>query len=114
MRLDQVITKKHNLFEVSCNYDGTQLNPSLFSYTNFPQTRQEPGPSARPGVISSSIVNETRFGYNYAYHLNAPISLHGCNGNWPTSACESLAGGIPFHLIYGSSGLHDVRLQWKR
>ena len=101
VRLDQVITKKHNLFERFLYYDGTQLNPSLFSYTNFPQT----GKNLAVGetwVISSSIVNETRFGYNYAYHLNAPISLDG--RNWVADiGLRNLAGGID-PIDYGRPG----------
>jgi Carboxypeptidase regulatory-like domain/TonB-dependent Receptor Plug Domain len=101
VRLDQVITKKHSLFERFLYYDGTQLNPSLFSNTNFPQT----GKNLAVGetwVISSSIVNETRFGYNYAYHLNAPISLDG--RNWVADiGLRNLAGGID-PIDYGRPG----------
>jgi Carboxypeptidase regulatory-like domain/TonB-dependent Receptor Plug Domain len=101
VRLDQVITKKHNLFERFLYYDGSQLNPSLFSNTDFPQT----GKNLAVGetwVISSSIVNETRFGYNYAYHLNAPISLDG--RNWVADiGLRNLAGGID-PIDYGRPG----------
>ncbi|HKB13202.1 MAG TPA: carboxypeptidase regulatory-like domain-containing protein [Vicinamibacterales bacterium] len=78
VRLDQVATAKHNLFERFMYYKGQQTNPSLFSYTDFPQT----GRNLAVGdtwVISPAVVNETRVGYNYAYHLNAPISLDGRN-----------------------------------
>jgi hypothetical protein len=109
VRLDQVATSKHNLFERFMYYKGSQLNPTLFSYTNFPQT----GRNLAVGdtwVISSSIVNETRFGYNYAYHLNAPISLDG--RNWVGDiGLRNLAGatdpidyGRPNFTLSGFSG----------
>ena len=73
-------------------YKADQVNPTLFSYTNFPQT----GRNLAVGdtwVISSSVVNETRFGYNYAYHLNAPISPDG--RNWVGDiGLRNLAGGV--------------------
>ena len=50
----------------------------MFSDTDLPQTGGT-SPSDDTWVISSSFVNEIRFGYNYAYHLNAPISLDGRN-----------------------------------
>ena len=82
-------------------YKGAQLNPSLFSYTNFPQT----GRNFAVGdtwVVSPAIVNETRFGYNYAYHLNAPISLDG--RNWVGDiGLRNLAGGTD-PIDYGRPG----------
>jgi Carboxypeptidase regulatory-like domain/TonB-dependent Receptor Plug Domain len=101
VRLDQVISKKHSLFERFLYYDGSQLNPTLFSYTDFPQTGRNLA-VGETWVISSSIVNETRFGYNYAYHLNAPISLDG--RNWVADiGLRNLAGGID-PIDYGRPG----------
>ena len=101
VRLDQVISQKHTLFERFLYYKGSQLNPSLFSNTDFPQT----GRNLAIGdtwVISPTIVNETRFGYNYAYHLNAPISLDG--RNWVADiGLQNLAGGID-PIDYGRPG----------
>jgi hypothetical protein len=101
VRADQVLSTKHSLFERFLYYNGTQLNPSVFSYTNFPQT----GRNLAVGdtwVISSSVVNETRFGYNYAYHLNAPISLDG--RNWVTDiGLRNLAGSLD-PIDYGRPG----------
>src|SRR2546426_548409 len=37
VRSDQVLSAKHNLFERFLYYDGRQLNPGAFTYTNFPQ-----------------------------------------------------------------------------
>jgi len=101
VRLDQVISKSHTLFERFLYYKGSQLNPSLFSATDFPQK----GRNLAIGdtwVISPSVVNETRFGYNYAYHLNAPISLDG--RNWVADiGLKNLAGGID-PIDYGRPG----------
>ena len=103
VRADQVVSRKHNLFERFLYYKGSQVNPSLFSFTNFPQT----GRNLAVGdtwVISSSIVNETRFGYNYAYHLNAPISLDG--RNWVGDiGLKNLAGGTD-PIDYGRPGFN--------
>ena len=101
VRADQVLGAKHNLFERFIYYKGQQVNPSLFSYTDFPQTGRNLA-IGETWVISSSIVNETRFGYNYAYHLNAPISLDG--RNWVADiGLKNLAGGID-PIDYGRPG----------
>ena len=72
-------------------YDGRQNNPAVFSVTDLPQK----GKNLAVGetwVISSQLVNEFRFGYNYAYHVTAPISLDG--RNWVGDiGLRNLAGG---------------------
>ncbi len=101
VRLDQVISQKHTLFERFLYYKGSQLNPSLFSYTNFPQTGRNFA-VGETWVVSPAIVNETRFGYNYAYHLNAPISQDG--RNWVGDiGLQNLAGGTD-PIDYGRPG----------
>src|SRR2546425_675905 len=101
VRSDQVLSAKHNLFERFLYYDGRQLNPGAFTYTNFPQK----GRNLAVGdtwVISSAVVNEIRVGYNYAYHLNAPISLD--NRNWVGDiGLRNLAGSVD-PLDYGRPG----------
>jgi hypothetical protein len=91
VRGDQVLSSSHNLFERFLYYNGSQLNPGAFTYTNFPQN----GKNLAVGetwVIKPGLVTETRFGYNYAYHLNAPISLDG--KNWVGDiGMRNLAGG---------------------
>jgi len=100
-RADQVVSAKHNLFERFMYYKGSQLNPGAFTYTNFPQK----GANLAVGetwVKSQNIVNEIRVGYNYAYHLNAPISLDG--RNWVGDiGLRNLAGGTD-PLDYGRPG----------
>jgi hypothetical protein len=101
VRFDQVLSHSHNLFERFLYYKGSQLNPSAFSYTNFPQKGRNFA-VGETWVVSSSIVNETRFGYNYAYHLNAPISLDG--RNWVGDiGLRNLAGSVD-PLDYGRPG----------
>ncbi len=96
-----MINKQHTLFERFLYYKGSQLNPSLFSYTNFPQTGRNLA-IGETWVVSPSIVNETRFGYNYAYHLNAPISQDG--RNWVADiGLRNLAGGTD-PIDYGRPG----------
>jgi len=90
IRADQTMPN-HNLFQRFMYYRGSQLNPGAFNYTNFPQN----GRNLAVGdtwVISPRLVNEIRFGYNYAYHLNSPISLD--DRNWVADiGMRNLAGG---------------------
>jgi carboxypeptidase family protein/TonB-dependent receptor-like protein len=108
-RSDQVLSSKHNLFERFMYYKGSQLNPGAFTYTNFPQK----GRNLAVGdtwVVSQNVVNEIRVGYNYAYHLNSPISLD--DRNWVGDiGLRNLAGstdpldyGRPNWTISGFSG----------
>jgi hypothetical protein len=109
VRSDQVLNASHNLFERFMWYDGSQLNPSVFSYTNLPQKGRNLA-LGETWVISSKFVNEIRFGYNYAYHLNSPISPDG--RNWVGDiGLRNLAGstdpqdyGRPAFNITGFSG----------
>ena len=50
-------------------------------------------------VLSSAWVNEFRFGYNYAYHLNAPISPEG--RNWTSDLGLQNLAAATFPLAYG-------------
>lgn len=109
IRGDQVLTRNHSLFERFMWYDGSQLNPSVFSYTNLPQRGRNLA-VGETWVVSSSLVNEIRFGYNYAYHLTSPISLDG--RNWVQDiGLRNIAGGTdpidygrPNFTISGFSG----------
>src|SRR5262245_539544 len=102
VRVD-VAGSKHNLFARFLTYKGSQTNPSLFSFTDFPQT----GRNLAVGdtwVVSPSIVNETRIGYNSAHHLHAPISLDG--RNWVGDiGLKNLAGGTD-PIDYGRPGFN--------
>src|SRR5262245_16671699 len=102
-RGDQVLSSKHNLFERFLYYNGAQTNPGAFTYTDFPQKGRNLA-VGETWVISSAFVNEIRFGYNYAYHLNAPISLDG--RNWVGDiGLRNLAGGTD-PIDYGRPGFN--------
>ena len=99
-RADEVMPS-HNLFQRFMYYKGSQLNPSVFSYTNLPQEGRNFA-AGDTWVVSPRIVNEIRFGYNYAYHLNSPISLD--NRNWVGDiGLRNLAGGTD-PIDYGRPG----------
>jgi hypothetical protein len=101
LRGDQTVSAKHQLFERFLYYKGTQVNPSAFSFTNFPQNGRNLA-IGETWVVSPSIVNEVRFGYNYAYHLNSPISRDG--RNWVGDiGLKNLAGAID-PIDYGRPG----------
>jgi hypothetical protein len=98
VRADQVLGPSHTVFQRYMQYDGRQNNPAAFTVTDLPQT----GKNLAVGetwVISQDLVNEFRFGYNYAYHLTSPISLDG--RNWVGDiGLRNLAGGTD-PLDYG-------------
>jgi hypothetical protein len=100
IRADQVLPN-HNLFQRFMYYKGSQLNPSVFSYTNLPQEGRNFA-AGDTWVLSPSFVNEIRVGYNYAYHLNSPISLN--DRNWVGDiGLRNLAGGTD-PIDYGRPG----------
>ncbi|HEY7288114.1 MAG TPA: carboxypeptidase regulatory-like domain-containing protein [Vicinamibacterales bacterium] len=101
IRGDQTLNAKHQLFERFLYYKGSQVNPSVFSFTNFPQDGRNLA-VGETWVVSQNVVNEIRVGYNYAYHLNAPISLDG--RNWVGDiGLRNLAGGTD-PIDYGRPG----------
>ena len=98
IRADQVLGPSHTLFERYMQYDGRQSNPGAFTVTDLPQKGKNLA-IGETWVVSPSLVNEFRFGYNYAYHLTAPISLDG--RNWVGDiGLRNLAGGTD-PLDYG-------------
>ena len=91
VRGDQTVNAHHNLFERFLYYKGSQVNPGAFSVTNLPQEGRNLA-VGETWVVSQNVVNEIRVGYNYAYHLNSPISLDG--RNWVGDiGLRNLAGG---------------------
>jgi outer membrane receptor protein involved in Fe transport len=101
IRGDQVLSDAHTLFERFMWYDGSQLNPSVFSYTNLPQKGRNLA-IGETWVISTTLVNEIRVGYNYAYHLNSPISLEG--RNWVQEIGLRNLAGSAYPIDYGRPG----------
>ncbi len=109
VRADQTLSNSHSLFQRFMYYKGAQLQPGTFTVTDLPQRGRNLA-VGHTWVLSSSWVNEVRFGYNYAYHLNAPISPDG--RNWTadlglrnlSAAAFPLAYGRPNVAIAGFSG----------
>jgi hypothetical protein len=114
-RLDYVMGEKHTLFGRFMWSDGTQTQPAAFAQTTFPQKGKNLA-IGETWVISPEWVNEIRFGYNYAYHLNTPINDG--NRNWVGDiGLRNLAGGSdssdfgrPNFTISGFSGQGDGTL----
>ena len=100
-RADQVLNSKNNLFERYIWFDGSQINPSVFSATNFPQSGQNLS-IGETWSVTPTFINEVRLGYNRANHLDAPISLNG--QNWVQQiGLQNLAGATD-PIDYGRPG----------
>lgn len=97
-RADQTINNSHSLFERFMYYKGSQLQPAAFTSTDLPQRGRNLA-VGHTWVMSSSWVNELRFGYNYAYHLNAPVSPDG--RNWTSDLGLRNLAAATFPLAYG-------------
>jgi hypothetical protein len=74
LRFDEVLNAKHSLFERYIWYDSQQVSPGAITDTGRPQQGRNLA-LGHTWVLSPSIVNEIRFGYNYAYHIGE--SLYG-------------------------------------
>ena len=103
IRSDQVLGSKHTLFQRYMQYDGRQNNPGTFNVTDLPQKGRNLA-IGETWVVSPSIVNEFRFGYNYAYHLTSPISLDG--RNWVGDIGLRNLAGATDPLDYGRPGFN--------
>ena len=97
-RADQSINNSHSLFQRFMYYKGSQLQPAAFTSTDLPQRGRNLA-LGHTWVISSSLVNEVRVGYNYAYHLNAPVSPDG--RNWTSDLGLRNLAAATFPLAYG-------------
>jgi len=98
VRADQTLNNSHSLFQRFMYYNGSQLQPGTFNATDLPQSGRNLA-VGHTWVLSSSWVNEFRFGYNYAYHLNAPISPEG--RNWTAELGLQNLSAATFPLAYG-------------
>jgi hypothetical protein len=100
-RADQVLSAKHSLSERYIWYDGSQLSPAVFTKTNFPQSAQNLS-VGETYVITPTLVNEVRLGYNRANHIWLPQSLDA--KNWDQLlGLRNLAGGTD-PIDYGRPG----------
>ena len=101
IRADQVSASKHNLFQRFMYYKGVAAEPERVQLHEPAAERAEFRGRRYVGDLAE-VVNETRFGYNYAYHLNSPISLDG--RNWVGDiGLRNLAGGTD-PIDYGRPG----------
>jgi Carboxypeptidase regulatory-like domain/TonB-dependent Receptor Plug Domain/TonB dependent receptor len=98
VRSDQTLSNNHSLFQRFMYYKGSQLQPAAFTSTDLPQRGRNLA-IGHTWVLSPSLVNEFRFGYNYAYHLNAPISPDG--RNWTADLGLQNLSAATFPLAYG-------------
>ena len=98
VRADQTLNNNHSLFQRFMYYKGSQLQPAAFTSTDLPQRGRNLA-IGHTWVLASSLVNEFRFGYNYAYHLNAPISPDG--RNWTADLGLQNLSAATFPLAYG-------------
>src|SRR5687768_1385839 len=98
VRADQTVSNSHSFFQRFMYYKGAQFQPAAFNVTDFPQRGRNLA-VGHTWVVSSSWVNELRFGYNYAYHLNAPLSPEG--RNWTQDLGLRNLAAATFPLAYG-------------
>jgi hypothetical protein len=98
VRSDQTLNSSHGLFERFMYYKGSQLQPAAFTSTDLPQRGRNLA-IGHTWVMSAQWINEFRFGYNYAYHLNAPISPEG--RNWTSDLGLKNLAAATFPLAYG-------------
>lgn len=98
IRTDQTLNDSHSLFQRFMYYKGSQLQPGTFNASDLPQRGRNLA-VGHTWVLSSSWVNELRFGYNYAYHLNAQISPEG--RNWTSDLGLRNLAAANFPLAYG-------------
>jgi hypothetical protein len=95
-RLDQPLSNSHNLFQRFMWYDSQQVIPGAFTDQGRPQKGRNLA-MGHTWVMSPTLVNEVRFGYNYSYHiadniLNAEDYL---SRNWVRDiGLRNLQGGI--------------------
>jgi len=98
IRTDQTLNASHSLFQRFMYYKGSQLQPATFTASDLPQRGRNLA-VGHTWVMSSSLVNELRFGYNYAYHLNAQVSYDG--RNWTSDLGLRNLAAATFPLAYG-------------
>ena len=96
LRTDQVLGASHTLFQRYIDYQSDQILPGAITDQGRPQRGRNLA-LGHTWVVSSSIVNETRVGYNFAYH-KADNILEGedyLSRNWVSEiGLKNLQGGI--------------------
>ena len=96
LRLDQVLNSNHTLFQRYMDYDSGQILTGAITDQGRPQKGRNLA-LGHTWVVSPSIVNEIRVGYNYAYH-KADNIIDGedyLERNWVAEiGLHNLQGGI--------------------
>jgi hypothetical protein len=93
VRSDQTLSPKHSLFERYVYYNAAQTVPSVQTATSYPQV----GHNVSLGdtyLITNSLVNEVRIGYNRAYGFTNQVNpIPG--KNWVGEAgLQNIGGGV--------------------
>jgi hypothetical protein len=113
VRADQTLSSKHSIFERYVYYTASEIVPSVQSGVSYPQL----GHNVSIGdtyLVSSSVVNEVRLGYNRAYGFTGEINpVPG--KNWVGEAgLINISGGVnpaeygrPSITITGYTGLGE-------
>ena len=73
VRSDQTLSDKHSLFERYIYYTAAESVPSVQTATSFPQRGQNVS-IGDTYLVSSSLVNEVRIGYNRAYGITNQVN----------------------------------------
>lgn len=113
VRSDQILSPKHSLFERYVYYNAAQSVPSVQSAVSYPQLGQNVS-LGDTYLITSSLVNEVRIGYNRAYGFTNEVNpIPG--KNWVAEAgLQNIGGGVnpseygrPAITITGYTGLGE-------
>jgi TonB dependent receptor len=114
IRSDQTLSSKHTLFERYVYYTASEIVPTVQNGTSYPQL----GHNVSVGdtyLISPTIVNEVRLGYNRAYGFTNQVNpVPG--RNWVQEAgLQNISGGVtpseygrPTVTITGYTGLGEA------
>jgi hypothetical protein len=113
IRSDQTISSKHTLFERYINYTSAETQPAVQTATSYPQKGQNVS-IGDTFLITSSMVNEVRIGYNRTYGYTLPINPI-AGKNWVADAgLTNISGGVipaeygrPTITISGFTGLGE-------
>jgi len=93
IRSDQILSSRLKLFERYINYTSAETQPAVQSATSFPQKGQNVS-IGDTFLISSSMVNEVRLGYNRTYGYTLPINPI-AGKNWVSDAgLTNISGGV--------------------
>lgn len=96
LRFDETLNERHSLFQRYIWSESDQIIPDALTDSGRPQAGRNLA-LGHTWVISPSLVNEIRFGYNYSYHLfdNMVPGEDYLSRNWVADmGIRNLQGGI--------------------